>query len=273
MKKVTLFLTSIFLFISLTISAQGWIGNSNNLIAYNSSLSLTPIKVGIGVNSPTSLFHTNGTLRFEGLSQATGSPFDRLLISDNNGNVRWFDINSLNQGDSDWFGLGTNLPPTNITEDIYTEGRAFILDEPIGTKTPRTNLHILYTNSTAYNSTTLPIANIDPNGGGGLLIENRSNALNARASITFMTRDNMSNFEATTAISSISTDTNKADLVFQNETDGSAQMRESMRITSDGDVYLPNSNRGVILTSPSGNCWRLTVDNSGNPIFTSITCP
>ncbi len=55
---------------------------------------------------------------------------------------------------------------------------------------------------------------------------------------------------------------------------------ERMRITEagnvnvkSGDIYLENINAGVIMKSPNGQCWRLTVDNSGNPIFTSITCP
>ncbi|HJW27894.1 MAG TPA: hypothetical protein VJ508_01460, partial [Saprospiraceae bacterium] len=41
----------------------------------------------------------------------------------------------------------------------------------------------------------------------------------------------------------------------------------------DGDVYLDNSANGVILKSPDGNCWRLTVGNNGVVSTTSITCP
>jgi hypothetical protein len=42
---------------------------------------------------------------------------------------------------------------------------------------------------------------------------------------------------------------------------------------SSGDVYIDTIGSGVIMKSPNGNCWRLTVDNSGNPVFTAITCP
>ena len=42
---------------------------------------------------------------------------------------------------------------------------------------------------------------------------------------------------------------------------------------ANGDVYLPNSSNGIILTSPDGQCWRVTIDNSGNLQTTSITCP
>ena len=41
----------------------------------------------------------------------------------------------------------------------------------------------------------------------------------------------------------------------------------------NGDVYLSDATKGVILTSPNGNCWRVTVDNTGNLIRTAITCP
>lgn len=40
-----------------------------------------------------------------------------------------------------------------------------------------------------------------------------------------------------------------------------------------GDVYLENIGSGVIMKSPNGQCWRVTIDNSGNLVRTSITCP
>ncbi len=42
---------------------------------------------------------------------------------------------------------------------------------------------------------------------------------------------------------------------------------------ANGDVYLTDPTRGIILKSPNGNCWRVTVDNSGNLVRTQITCP
>ncbi len=41
----------------------------------------------------------------------------------------------------------------------------------------------------------------------------------------------------------------------------------------NGDILLEGNQAGVIMNSPNGNCWKLGVDNSGNPMFTSITCP
>ena len=40
-----------------------------------------------------------------------------------------------------------------------------------------------------------------------------------------------------------------------------------------GDVYVENIGSGVIMKSPNGNCWRMTVSDAGLPVVTSITCP
>lgn len=42
---------------------------------------------------------------------------------------------------------------------------------------------------------------------------------------------------------------------------------------SEGDVYIDDISKGVIMKSPNGQCWRMTVSNTGQPVFTSITCP
>jgi hypothetical protein len=41
----------------------------------------------------------------------------------------------------------------------------------------------------------------------------------------------------------------------------------------DGDIYISDINKGIIMTSPNGQCWRGTVDNSGSLAFTAVSCP
>ncbi len=53
---------------------------------------------------------------------------------------------------------------------------------------------------------------------------------------------------------------------------GTTDPKSQLQVTG-GDIYIENVNSGVIMKSPDGNCWRMTVDNSGNPVFTSIACP
>lgn len=40
-----------------------------------------------------------------------------------------------------------------------------------------------------------------------------------------------------------------------------------------GDIYLEDIDSGVILKSPDGGCWRLSIDNSGGITTISIICP
>ena len=40
-----------------------------------------------------------------------------------------------------------------------------------------------------------------------------------------------------------------------------------------GDIYLQNPESGIIMTSPSGKCWRLTVTDKGKAKYTLAQCP
>lgn len=40
-----------------------------------------------------------------------------------------------------------------------------------------------------------------------------------------------------------------------------------------GDVYIEDINNGVIMKSPNGNCWRMTINNDGSVKTTAISCP
>ena len=53
---------------------------------------------------------------------------------------------------------------------------------------------------------------------------------------------------------------------------GNSNPKSKLTVTG-GDVNITDIASGIILKSPNGNCWRVTIDNSGNLIRTSITCP
>lgn len=40
-----------------------------------------------------------------------------------------------------------------------------------------------------------------------------------------------------------------------------------------GDVVVKDPTKGVILTSPNGSCYRITVDDNGNLTTIAVTCP
>lgn len=61
---------------------------------------------------------------------------------------------------------------------------------------------------------------------------------------------------------------------------GPSLSNEKVNINADGlvklrsgDIYMEDINSGVIMKSPNGQCWRLTVTNAGQPEFNSISCP
>ncbi len=51
------------------------------------------------------------------------------------------------------------------------------------------------------------------------------------------------------------------------------ELPKSKLEVKEGDVYVNDPTKGIILKSPNGNCWRVTIDNTGNFVRTAITCP
>ncbi len=42
---------------------------------------------------------------------------------------------------------------------------------------------------------------------------------------------------------------------------------------TDGDVYISDINKGIIMKSPNGQCWRGTINNNGVLEFNATACP
>ena len=53
----------------------------------------------------------------------------------------------------------------------------------------------------------------------------------------------------------------------------STQEPKSKLHISQGDVYIDDATKGIIMKSPNGQCWRVTINNTGGFTSTSITCP
>jgi hypothetical protein len=54
---------------------------------------------------------------------------------------------------------------------------------------------------------------------------------------------------------------------------GTNNQPKSQLHVKNGDIYIDSVTAGVIMKSPNGGCWRMTVSNTGTPVFTSIPCP
>lgn len=50
------------------------------------------------------------------------------------------------------------------------------------------------------------------------------------------------------------------------------QIKSTLHVFS-GDINIEQIGSGIILKSPNGACWRITIDNSGNLVRTAIACP
>lgn len=52
-----------------------------------------------------------------------------------------------------------------------------------------------------------------------------------------------------------------------------ANLPKSKLHVFNGDINIEQIGSGIILKSPNGSCWRITIDNTGNLVRTAITCP
>ncbi|NVK66203.1 MAG: T9SS type A sorting domain-containing protein [Flavobacteriales bacterium] len=224
--------------------AQGWIGDSgsNSLYGVNSGLGLSPLSVGIGTSTPSAQFHTTGSVRFQGL---TTSLENQVLVADASGNITLRPASSI--GTTNAWLLNGNA--TTGTEFIGTLGaddfriRTNNLQKMVVTSAGRVGIgqtataptkavDMRYAENLAYSPTQW---NRD-----GLFIYNdfASTGTDQAATITLAARGGANSSMARALISGVVTASNRMDISFQNEYAGSASVRETMRITSDGYVGI-----------------------------------
>ncbi|MCU0434002.1 MAG: T9SS type A sorting domain-containing protein [Bacteroidia bacterium] len=148
MKNTRIITAAAAMFASIAgLNAQGWVGQSSNrLIAYNSTPALTPLTVGIGVASPTALFHTNGTLRFDGL--ALNNALTRVLVTDASGNVSYRDASTLTT--NSWLLTGNSAGAADFIGTNNLQDFRF--------RTNGTQKMVLTTGGTLGINTTAPLA-------------------------------------------------------------------------------------------------------------------
>jgi hypothetical protein len=227
--------------------------------------------VGINLNNaekPTANFHTKGTLRFEGVN--TNNALTRLLVMDANGNVASRDVSTLGGGGF-WVadatgihnnnagghvgvgGLSNNLQVLNV-EMMENRIDGTPMAKFTSNDTWQTNLWMLNTsNNTSYSFVVGGSNNIQPNygvGAGGFGIVNQSNGSTFPILIT---ADNK--------------------VAIGNTLGGTDNLPKARLQVQSGDVYIDQIGSGVIMKSPNGQCWRMTVSDAGAPVFTAIACP
>ncbi|WP_300570340.1 hypothetical protein [Flavobacterium sp.] len=201
-----------------------WINASNKLMTIIANGNL-----GLGTTTPTALFHTTGSLRFENLANSTNPSF--MLGTDSNGNVFEYAVPSGGTGaDADWLKPNGTVP-YSINDDIYKNGRV-----GINVQNPLASLHL----------------------NGSVRLENLANSTNP--SFVLGTDSNGNVFEYNTSAVGSGTD---ADWL---KPDGTVPYSISDDIYKNGKVGINVQNPSANLHL-NGSVRFENLTNSTNPVF------
>lgn len=243
-------------------------------------------KIGIGTQTPTATLDVTGTAKFGSL--ATSTTNTKLLTADATGNLAFRDLSTISSLSGPW--------TKNSTTNTVTVSNGEKVG--IGTSAPEWLLH-LSQNASGADRNMVMINNTnngtDASVGLTLKVGTASDEILALG-YTGPNYNVLSNAQSRAGIVS-----KNIDIKAQSSTGniklytggqiGTTPSVERMTINSDGnigigtqtpktkfqvsqgDIYLDDATKGVIMTSPNGQCWRVTVSNTGGFVSTSITCP
>ena len=98
-------------------------GNNGDLRVDGNTLAVdaSTNRVGVGVTAPTQTLDVNGVVRIRGGNPALG----KVLTSSANGTASW-ETPIVPVDDIDWYKESTTAAPTNINDNIYTQGNVAI---------------------------------------------------------------------------------------------------------------------------------------------------
>ncbi len=242
--------------------------------------------LGIAVQDPKLKLDINGGLRigntdsaYSGTIRWTGSDFEGYNGSD------WISLSSTstdNLWDKNVNGLYYNLG--NIGIGSESNNHLLEIESNISSGIERNFIKLKNTSesNTAYTGIILESGET----GGHSVIQSYGINYTASSPYDFGGFLNISN--ASKGINYIA---NSADGTHRFYIKGTGTLEEKARIDSvgnlglgttipaarlqvaDGDIYISDIEKGIIMKSPDGNCWRGTLDNSGQLVFSSIDCP
>jgi|GEM_PF-750984 len=227
---------------------------------------------------------------------------DKIVVADATGVLKTIAPSSMSN--NSWYNVDTNAPATANTQNIYQMGKVGVMtDDPTG-------LFHAYNNSDTTNPFTVESDNAGPNQGNDAYFYGYGSSitpglffLSARgtkaAPINLNVGDLMGEYnfggyinsvwnyslasvrgsydgDGTTLDSSLkfvtSSQTNM--IIAANGDVGFGENTPKAKVhVQSGDVYIEQVGSGVIMKSPNGNCWRVTVSDTGAFNSAATTCP
>ncbi|HRG89068.1 MAG TPA: hypothetical protein PLW44_08630, partial [Chitinophagales bacterium] len=232
--------------------------------------------VGIGVTNPGSKLEVSGSLKTTTFQMTSGAASNYVLTSDGSGNASWqapggvwatnsTHIYNTNTGN---VGVGTNSPSEKLFVDngsigmVQGSGYGNRDNKWLSVGVPPTisSYPLSQTNTNLYGLTVL-------NESDGLFVGLRDYGTNRKDALIAFGDD------AEDLLRIQFGNSDKIAINYQGYMGfGNTAPKAMVHVTS-GDVYIENTGRGVIMKSPNGSCWRMTVTNAGTAQFDAISCP
>lgn len=214
-------------------------------------------------NKPiTANFHTFGTVRFEGITQ--NNALNNVLVTDANGNLSTRDASTLISPSlwaSDAFGIH-NQPSNNVGVRTNSGQRvALTVYGNIpgvfeGNAAEFNSSSTWHTDFSLINSTSSQQFTFIVGGSGNTELKPTNfgmyNNLAAKWTMVIGGTNNFVGFGSQAQVTPVP--------------------KSTVHVFS-GDVNIEQIGSGIIIKSPNGQCWRVTVDNTGALVTTAIACP
>ena len=232
-----------------------WKENGNNAYYNNGN-------VGIGINTPETYMHVSGPnartlMDANGISSSVGHQFRAFSITSGQspeGEFRLYNTNKFvfNKG---FFPNQTEL----VAIDLPTGNVG------IGTLDPEAYMHV-----SGPNARTLMDANgISSSVGHQFRAFSITSGQSPEGEFRLY---NTNKFVFNRGFVPNQTEVVAIDLPTGNVGIGTLDPAAKLQV-EDGDIYIEDINKGVIMKSPNGLCWRMTIDNTGNTVTSQISCP
>ncbi len=235
---------------------------------------------------------TTNSLGLINIEIGNGTPVNGSMAS-----VQWGDDNYFIKLEMDQDG-GTNYTLVGTSQLVSVPYSLFSKEAANGTQWKDTTTNIYFSSGSVGVGTNNPQAPLEIRSRGGKNILITGDIPTIRLADTAFTGNGVIIGVAGDS-SDLIPGSGKGDLVFTNEAFGTGggyifgtgvPSQTCIKVTDDckvgigtdaptsklqvkgGDINIEDVGSGVIMRSPDGQCWRLTVNNSGQPVFTAINC-